>query len=496
MFLDRRILFLFIGVYALSLLWGLWSFPFVHKEPRNAVIALEMELTGDYMKPTYMGEPYYKKPPLYNTISALLFGVFGVHRFFLRIISVASLAVCVFFIFQFLVAVIGSEAAFFAALSFGVSVICLFLFGVIGEMDMMMTLFLFMGMMYREKYIASGIFLFLGVMTGGFFSLLVFYVVLLAYGYVSRRFLIRGEIFRIIPVVIGFFAWVLLNVGFDIHRIDYVVGFYVENFLHMFSLNLASVIIRFVEFPICWVFYFLPFSLFVFIALDEDIRSEVKSLLRDISNRDLLVFTMISVCTGWVLFALSGNIGYMLFAFVFSSVVVGVLYYCVESVGASIPRLPVNIAFVSLLVVSVVMLLFQVEFVKGMGYLSLLVFVIAVGILWYFIKGVDALVVVLFIPLFTRLIYSAFYIPYVSQFLSVEPAMVRVVKEIKDLETKSVMTDVNDPEVLFYLEKGLGTIVRRVSVSPGVVVTYHPRAVYKIVDRVDLGPNIIYIAKK
>ncbi|QJW92387.1 glycosyl transferase [Spirosoma taeanense] len=46
-------------------------------EPRRALVALEMMLSGDYVTPTLNGERYFNKPPLYNWIIIASYRLFG-----------------------------------------------------------------------------------------------------------------------------------------------------------------------------------------------------------------------------------------------------------------------------------------------------------------------------------------------------------------------------------------------------------------------------------
>jgi 4-amino-4-deoxy-L-arabinose transferase-like glycosyltransferase len=44
---------------------------FLHEEPRRAIVAQEMLLSGDYVGPTVFQRPYFRKPPLHNWLIAL-----------------------------------------------------------------------------------------------------------------------------------------------------------------------------------------------------------------------------------------------------------------------------------------------------------------------------------------------------------------------------------------------------------------------------------------
>jgi len=60
-----------------ALLINLGMLPFIDDEAIRALIALEMDLSGNYITPTINGEYYYNKPPLYNWFLLLWFKGFG-----------------------------------------------------------------------------------------------------------------------------------------------------------------------------------------------------------------------------------------------------------------------------------------------------------------------------------------------------------------------------------------------------------------------------------
>lgn len=65
-----------------ALLINLGIIPFIDDEAIRALIALEMDLSGNYITPTINGEYYYNKPPLYNWFLLLWFKGFGVYNEF------------------------------------------------------------------------------------------------------------------------------------------------------------------------------------------------------------------------------------------------------------------------------------------------------------------------------------------------------------------------------------------------------------------------------
>ncbi len=83
---TRQQQYLFFGFILLllvpALLINLGLIPFIDDEALRALIALEMDLSGNYITPTINGEYYYNKPPLYNWFLLLWFNAFGSYEEF------------------------------------------------------------------------------------------------------------------------------------------------------------------------------------------------------------------------------------------------------------------------------------------------------------------------------------------------------------------------------------------------------------------------------
>ncbi|GAB3934186.1 ArnT family glycosyltransferase [Larkinella terrae] len=86
-------------------------------EPRRALVALEMILSGDYLTPTLNGELYFNKPPLYNWLIAASFHLFGNYSSFaLRFPMAVSLVLYGLTIYLLVKPQLGARIAFAAAL--------------------------------------------------------------------------------------------------------------------------------------------------------------------------------------------------------------------------------------------------------------------------------------------------------------------------------------------------------------------------------------------
>jgi len=60
-----------------ALLLRLGYMPHIDDEAIRALVALEMRWSDNWVTPTLHGDYYYNKPPLWNWLLALLFGMTG-----------------------------------------------------------------------------------------------------------------------------------------------------------------------------------------------------------------------------------------------------------------------------------------------------------------------------------------------------------------------------------------------------------------------------------
>jgi len=76
-----------------ALLLNLGLMTFIDDEGIRSLVALEMMHSGDFIVPTWHGEYYYKKPPLFNWILILFFSTFGrVEEWVARLPTICALA--------------------------------------------------------------------------------------------------------------------------------------------------------------------------------------------------------------------------------------------------------------------------------------------------------------------------------------------------------------------------------------------------------------------
>ncbi|MCB0705554.1 MAG: glycosyltransferase family 39 protein [Saprospiraceae bacterium] len=87
-----------------ALLTNLGMMPFIDDEAIRALVAYEMDLSGNYIVPTLNGETYLNKPPLYNWILLGFFHLFGRYDEFVSrfatVVSSIGFAITIFLVFR------------------------------------------------------------------------------------------------------------------------------------------------------------------------------------------------------------------------------------------------------------------------------------------------------------------------------------------------------------------------------------------------------------
>jgi 4-amino-4-deoxy-L-arabinose transferase-like glycosyltransferase len=102
-----------------ALLINLGMMTFIDDEAIRALVALEMDLSGNYVAPTLNGAWYYNKPPLYNWILLAYFKLFGVWAEWVsRLATVVSLLGYAATIYWFFRKHFGGRLALINALAF------------------------------------------------------------------------------------------------------------------------------------------------------------------------------------------------------------------------------------------------------------------------------------------------------------------------------------------------------------------------------------------
>ncbi|MES1197963.1 MAG: glycosyltransferase family 39 protein [Chitinophagaceae bacterium] len=178
--------------YILSVLIHLNYYPLNGDEPRRAMIAIEMEHSGNFIMPTTLGWEYYNKPPVYNwIISAFMFLTNSEGEIAVRLPSLVSLifwSICNYKILKKIVpAEVAALSSFFLLTSFDI-----FFWGLNngGEIDIFYSFIVYLQVIsifyfnqekrWTQLYLASYTLCAIGLLTKGFPSILFEGLTLLA----------------------------------------------------------------------------------------------------------------------------------------------------------------------------------------------------------------------------------------------------------------------------------------------------------------------------
>jgi 4-amino-4-deoxy-L-arabinose transferase-like glycosyltransferase len=169
------------------------------EEPRRAIVAMEMLLSGDFVVPHINGWSYYNKPPVFNWCLILFFKIFGsFEEWVVRLPSILAYLMLAVVNYFFVRKFTSKEIAIFSSLFFLTTVDLLF-YGTInaGEIDLFYSLLVFLQLIaifyFFEKehflgmFLASYFFAALGTLTKGTPSIAFQALTLLSWLVLNRR---------------------------------------------------------------------------------------------------------------------------------------------------------------------------------------------------------------------------------------------------------------------------------------------------------------------
>lgn len=137
---SRPVIIGLVLLYVVSLLVNLGLVPLYLEEPRRAFITLEMLIRNDWIVPTELGDPYFKKPPLFNWVMIPFYRLFGFTEWAPRMITVLSLLGMGLLNWWVVRRYATRELAFWSTALFLVGGDIYFSFSTIGEIDVFYSL--------------------------------------------------------------------------------------------------------------------------------------------------------------------------------------------------------------------------------------------------------------------------------------------------------------------------------------------------------------------
>lgn len=136
-----------------ALFINLGLLPLIADEATRALVALEMEISGNIITPTTNGEYYFNKPPLYNWILLVFFKIFNSHsEWIIRLPAVLSLLLFGLLIFLTIRKRTGNRTASLSALAFITCGRILFYDSMLGLIDLSFSLLIFLNFILIYHY--------------------------------------------------------------------------------------------------------------------------------------------------------------------------------------------------------------------------------------------------------------------------------------------------------------------------------------------------------
>lgn len=262
---------------------------FVHTdEPRRAVVALEMILSGNYIVPTLNGEPYLNKPPLLNWLTVSSYQLLGSYSEFAHrlptIVTLLALCLVIFFTNR---ATLGNKTALLVVLALLTNGRVLFLDSFIGMIDIPFALLvyaLFMAVYYfgqagryRALFLVTYLLTALAFLTKALPALVFCGFTLLTYFIFFdnwRRLLSIDHVLGILLLVaiLGTYYGMYLHAsGVDLTSLLQTI-FYESTKRTVIRFGVVETLIHIVSFPFTMLANFAPWSFIALLLFNKHIR--------------------------------------------------------------------------------------------------------------------------------------------------------------------------------------------------------------------------------
>ena len=286
------------------------------EEPRRALVAMEMMLSGDYVVPHTVGLDYYNKPPVFNWVLVLFMKLFGsCEEWVVRLPGVLSLFATAFFSFKISKQYFDRNTALVIAGAL-LTIVDLMLFETIysGEIDLFYMLVVALQALsifhFSEKQSYWALFLVsyflaaVGILTKGAPSLAFQGLTLLGYFIITKRFwkLFSIQHFTGIGLMIamvGGYFWIYSKEG-DVAV--YLVGLFKDASQKSANESNSLGVLRAIgEFPFRLIHLMLPWSVFLPILFIKRAREQIKA-------NPLAMFSVVFILANIIIYVLAPSL--------------------------------------------------------------------------------------------------------------------------------------------------------------------------------------------
>ncbi|WP_457621074.1 ArnT family glycosyltransferase [Persephonella sp.] len=281
---DRFVLFLIIlGV--LALFPNINVYEFRGEESLRVIVAYEMVSSGNYFQPTFLGDLYFNKPPLFNWFIAFSAVFIPWSELTARIVTIIFLSLTLFLIYRFSYKIFNDRlTALFSSLIYLTFTDILFWYGYLAEIDVTLAFFVFLMIYFqffgfienRKDYIIlSGVVAGLSFLLKGFPALVFFGLTYIALIIFTRRY--RDLLSPLIYVSTG--IAVLIPVLWILNTADperYVQKLFLESIIRTKGgSDLVKFLTHLVEYPLLNIKQMIPGVVFIFIVIFLHFRKKL-----------------------------------------------------------------------------------------------------------------------------------------------------------------------------------------------------------------------------
>ncbi len=284
-FLNYKLILFLIFCGIISLFPNINLYEFRGEESLRVIVAFEMVSSGDFLQPTFLGDLYFNKPPLFNWFIAVSSLFIPWSELTARIVTIIFLSLTLVLIYKFSFRIFNDRfTALLSALIYLTTIDILFWYGYLAEIDatlaffvFLMVYFQFFGFIEKKKnyILLSGITAGFSFLLKGFPALVFFCLTYTALIVFTKRFkalidpyiYISGLLFVFIPIL-----WIISTV--DPER--YVYRLFLESVVRTKGgSDLIKFLEHLIEYPILNIKQLLPVILFIFISLFLHIKRKV-----------------------------------------------------------------------------------------------------------------------------------------------------------------------------------------------------------------------------
>ncbi|NRB61468.1 MAG: glycosyltransferase family 39 protein [Saprospiraceae bacterium] len=281
----------FVVLLIPALLINLGLMTFIDDEGIRVLVAMEMDLSGNWITPTLHGEFYYKKPPLFNWILLGWFKVVGkVNEFTARIPTIIALLGYAGTVFYFYRKALGKEFAFVQVIALITCGRILFWDSMLALIDItfswvvftqfMVVYFAFAKKRWLQLFVITYVLTAIGFMLKGLPAIVFQGITLLAY------FTFRGAFRQLFKWqhIVGGLIFILIVGGYygiyhqynDLNNVFQTL-FSESSQRTVVNYGIRNTILHVFTFPGEMTYHFLPWSFLIIYVLRWDILEKLKA---------------------------------------------------------------------------------------------------------------------------------------------------------------------------------------------------------------------------